>query len=582
VSGLAFHSNGTQAISGGADKTVKLWDLTKGTVLKTFGPLADPVSAVVFSRDYTQVGAAAGKVVKVWNLTDGKELLALTHPAAVSSLSFSADRTRLVTGAADNLARVWDTATGKELQAYAHAGPVSAVAFHPGQPAVITASADKAVVVHPLSATRVVAASGQPLRAVVATPDQTHVITAGDDRNAVLWNLSSGAKERTFEGATGALRAVAVSRNGALVATGGADATVRVYTYADGKLIGQFRAGGPVRGLAFSPNNQTLAAACEDRSLLTWHVAYNPGQPVSAEFGRPLQSYAHDGAARDVVFAPDNTTLYSAGADKMVRQWKLASQVPTKTFSHPREVDAVAFDPKGERLATGCHDGNVRLFDVAKGTLLKDIKAHPPTPAPANEPNPVYCLAWNAAGTQVISGSKDGSLKLWDAAGGSLVKEFKAYKTKEFEKGHREPVFCAAFSPDGKTLASGSAGQERAIKLWKVADGTVVRDFVNPNLKPPAGGPPQAHPGWVYGVRFTPDGKYLVSAGDAPRHKGYLAVWNVADGKLLYGEERALGSFYSLAVSPDGTRVAVAAGYTGGATQEANNCYIFKMPDTVK
>jgi len=163
-----------------------------------------------------------------------------------------------------------------------------------------------------------------------------------------------------------------------------------------------------------------------------------------------------------------------------------------------------------------------------------------------------------------------------------LVKEFKAYKEKDFEKGHRDPVFAVAFSPDGKTVASASAGLERAIKLWNSADGTVMREFVNPNLKPAPGSPPPAHPGWIYGVKFTPDGKYLVSVGEAPKRKGYLAVWNVADGKLLYGEELPLGSFYSVAISPDGKNIAVAAGYTGGAAQDSNPCYIFKMPDAVK
>ncbi len=582
VTGLAYHSNGTQAISGGADKTVKLWDLTKGTVLKTFGPLTDPVTAVAFSRDYLQVGAAAGKLVKVWTLADGKEVQTLTHPAVVSSLSFNGDKARLVTGAADNLARVWDVAGGKELQAFPHAGPVSGVAFHPTQPALVTASADKTVTVQALSATRVVAASATALRAVTVIPAQTHVITAGDDKLAVLWNLNTGVKERTFEGATGILNAVAVSKNGLMVATGGADATVRVYTFADAKLVGQFKATGAVRGLAFSPNNLTLAAACDDKSIITWNAVFTPGQPASADFGRPLQTYAHDGAVHEVTFSADSTLIYSAGADKAVKQWKIASEAPIKTFSHPREVDAVAFDPKGAVLATGCHDGNVRLFDLAKGTVLKDIKAHAPQPKPANETNPVYCVVWNPAGTQVLSGSKDASLRLWDAAGGTLVKEFKAYKEKDFPKGHKEPVFCAAFSPDGKTIASGSAGLERTIKIWNVADGSVIHDLVNPNLKLPAGSPPQSHPGWIYGLRFTSDGKYLVSVGEAPKRRGYLAVWNVADGKLLYGEELALGSLYSLSLSPDGKQIALAAGYTGGVTPDANNCYIVKMPEVLK
>src|SRR5205823_10282978 len=52
---LQYHNSGMQLLTGGADKTVKLWDLTKSAVLKTFGPLADPVRAVAVSKDYTQV-----------------------------------------------------------------------------------------------------------------------------------------------------------------------------------------------------------------------------------------------------------------------------------------------------------------------------------------------------------------------------------------------------------------------------------------------------------------------------------------------------------------------------------------------
>ena len=135
------------------------------------------------------------------------------------------------------------------------------------------------------------------------------------------------------------------------------------------------------------------------------------------------------------------------------------------------------------------------------------------------------------------------------------MKEFKGYKEKDFEKGHREGVFTAAFSPDGKSIVSGSS--DRSIKVWNVADGSVTRELVNPNLKP--GAWPMAHPGWVYGVRFLPDGR-LVSVGGAPRNHGFLATWNVAEGKMLTGEEMPLGTFFSVAVSPDGQFLAIGAG----------------------
>jgi WD40 repeat protein len=147
------------------------------------------------------------------------------------------------------------------------------------------------------------------------------------------------------------------------------------------------------------------------------------------------------------------------------------------------------------------------------------------------------------------------------------------------DRGHEDTVFSVAFSPDGKYLASGSGGLERTIKIWNVADGRLVRDLPNPKLKLPSGAAVQSHPGWVYAVRYTPDGRRLVSAGDAPLNKGYLAVWDPAAGKLLYGEELPLGVFYSLAVAPNGQRLAVGAGPRGRPQPELNCAYLLKMPE---
>jgi WD40 repeat protein len=85
----------------------------------------------------------------------------------------------------------------------------------------------------------------------------------------------------------------------------------------------------------------------------------------------------------------------------------------------------------------------------------------------------------------------------------------------------------------------------------------------------------------VYSLRFTSDGKFLVSAGNAPHWHGYLAVWNVADGKMLHGEELALGPFYSVAVSPDGKLLALGCAPRSRDSLETNG-YIMKMPDAVK
>jgi WD40 repeat protein len=288
--------------------------------------------------------------------------------------------------------------------------------------------------------------------------------------------------------------------------------------------------------------------------------------------------YAHGAAAADVVFAPDSATFYSTSQDKTVRAWKFASQVPTRNLAHPNFVDAVAFNPAGTQLATGCHDGTVRLWDIVKNQQIRQINAHT-QPAAAV----VYVAAWSPDGKQVLSASYDGSLKLWDAGNGNLVREFKAYKAKEAEKGHRDSVYCAAFSPDGKQVASGAIGGDRVIKIWNVADASVVRDLANPHLKPdPLTMANPSHPGDIHGLRFTADGKYLIGVGRAPRLKGYLSVWSVADGKLLQGIELPVGAIHSVAISPDGKQLAIATGHSGRPMPGANDCYLLKMPAAVK
>ena len=99
--------------------------------------------------------------------------------------------------------------------------------------------------------------------------------------------------------------------------------------------------------------------------------------------------------------------------------------------------------------------------------------------------------------------------------------------------------------------------------------GRSLHEFVNPNIKQsdPKVDNPAAHPGWVYSLKFSADEKYLVSVGSAPKNQGYLAVWNVADGKMLYGAELPYGPLYSVAISKDGTQLLLGCGRRIGSAR---------------
>ena len=572
---VANPANG-QLVTAGADKLLRVWDVTRPEKpVKEFSPLAAPVTVLTISRDGTLLAGAAGKSVTLWTTAEGKEVGQFPQPAEVTSLALTADKARLLVGRADSVAVLIDAKDGTVIQSFAQAGPVKGVFALPA--AVITASADQSVTLAPVTVTRAVPV-GRAAGLVLA-PDGQRVVTVGPGTECVAWLTANGTRERAFA-TDGDATAAAFSRDGQRVLVTGAGGTARLYAVADGKLLGSFPTGGSVSELAFHPTLARLVGLVKNEAVV-WNVELPPGQPVPPEFGRRLQTYPHPGAVSSAAFAADGY-FYTAGEDQFVRRFRIASDTPVRTFQHPNLVAAVAFDDTGNLLATGCHDGSLRVWDVPKNTLLKTITAHVTT-TPQQAQNPIYAVLWSPDHKQVFTGSFDRSIRLWDVASGNLVREFKAapdpvpilpVKAEDKDKkeptrpdaktaagaagpaGHRDQVFSLALSKDGKLLASASS--DRFVKLWDVTTGRVIRDFENPDLKPVfPGEPTPSHPGWVQSVQFTPDGKYLVSAGPAPRGKGYLAVWRVADGKREFATERDHGPIQSMTLAPDGSRLVI-------------------------
>jgi tricorn protease-like protein len=202
------------------------------------------------------------------------------------------------------------------------------------------------------------------------------------------------------------------------------------------------------------------------------------------------------------------------------------------------------------------------FFDSAKGTQLRSLTVHT-----GMEQKAIYSLAISPDGKSVVTASSDQTLKLSEVESGKLIREFKAYKEKEFEKGHRDSVLAVAFSPDGKQIVSG--GMDKTVKIWDVASGTVVREMINPGFKIEMGQPPLAHPGWVNGVIWTASNK-IVSAGNAPRLKGYLAIWDAGSGKMLSGRELDIGAIHGVAISADEKKIALATGGSVRAERDLN------------
>jgi hypothetical protein len=185
---------------------------------------------------------------------------------------------------------------------------------------------------------------------------------------------------------------------------------------------------------------------------------------------------------------------------------------------HSGPVESVAWNRDGRFVATGSHDGTVKIWDAASGRVINTLAGHD---------NLVFSVAWSPDGTRLASGSDDRTVKVWDPSSGRVLNTLS----------HDSFVFSVSWSPDGTHLASGSA--DDTVRLWESSSGRFVNSL-------------SGHDNSVLTVTWSPDGTRLAS-GSADRT---VRLWDPSSGRVLNTLSGHNDLVRSVAWSPDGTRLA--------------------------
>lgn len=300
------------------------------------------VSAAAFSPDgRLVVSGGADKTVRVWDTATEEELACMKgHGKTVRSVAFSPDGSKVISGSYDFTARVWDVATGRQTGAFeGHVNDVMAVSFlTPGL--ALSGSKDHTARIWNVDTQEelVKLGGGNAIGAVwfaVASPGGTLVLTNGPDTSLILWDVGEGEAVRLFEGHTANVWTAAFSPDGRFALSAGSDKAVVLWGVENGQILARWKGHTKsVWGVAFSPDGRLAVSGGYDNTVRVWEVAS----------GREVHRFTgHTGYVLSVAFAPDGRGVLSASRDKTMRLWDLP----------------VATGPMGSASGAGAGSGSV-------------------------------------------------------------------------------------------------------------------------------------------------------------------------------------------------------------------------------
>jgi WD40 repeat protein len=397
------------------------------------------------------------------------------------------------------------------------------------------------------------------------SPDGT-IVAMGNAQGDVKLKSVDGKTIQTLKGHSDLITGLSFSPDGKMLITASQDGTIKLWSI-DGKELKSFEMKGAA-GIRFSPDGKAFAFSTSIGAIKLWSLE-----------GRELLNL-RSVYPNDLALSPDGKTvpselrgaLIAAAVGKTVKLWDLQGRLVQTLKGHKSDVVSIRFSPDGKTIATGSIDKTVKLWSrngrlvrslregslAADSNLISRVQFSPDSRLLAittygrtielwqmdgqklktiNEMNSqAMSVTFSPDGKTITSASWEGKIRVWNLQNQQL---------KTLSENNFDAINEIEFSPDGKLIAI--AGQNGRVKLLK-RSGQEIKTFA-------------AHENTVTQLRFSPDGKTLLTSSD-----GYttypdspLKLWSV-EGRLLKTFRGQTIGIRELSLSPDGQSM-VTSGY---------------------
>ena len=456
------------------------------------------------------------------------------HEGFVGTIVIFDEGRRAISGSSDNTARVWDVERGTEIMKLPdHSNVVTAVAVTSDGARAVTAPWDYTLKVWDLREGKEIGTFKGPrckVHTLVVTPDDHCVISGAADNTIKVWDLETGTLVSSLDGHTGDVVALTITPDKQTLLSGSWDGRIGIWDLGDRRLI-RFVEAHNKWIIGLSSDNEHVASASTDETVKIWAIA--TGEQVWELTGFHFYSYA----THPIALCPGGSRLVLGGGDGDIGIWDLAKGAAWPLQEgHSAWITAVQAFSDNQQAISASGDKTIKVWNLN---------------APPQDERPTHGYVATSVmvrpGRQAVSASPRDGLKVWDLSTLEPIQSFPAPLPDKVARMvaragmsmHPGDFLAVALFPDGRRCVW--ALQDESVRI---SDLDAAQELARLNK-----------PG-VQALAVTSDGRYVICAsseGDT-RKKSTITVWDWTVNRIVSSVTAADDPF-ALAVSPDGSKL---------------------------
>lgn len=527
ISSVCFSSDDRHVISGSWDKTIKIWESVVGICLITLTGHTDYVRSVFCGVNMGYIlSTSFDSTIKIWDSNNGTLLQTLEgHGESVSDAIITQNDDQVISVSWNKTVKVWDLKTGACLQTLERDPTTNLYTLSRTnrldlnvEPLIIEAEESKSedgddeVDKHKISfevneeEKKWLKGHSGWVTCVCESPNGALVASGSVDNTIKIWDLATNTCTKSFEGHYKSITVIKFDSNGGLLLSGSCDSSVKLWDMWTGKCLESFDSlNCNILSVDFSPDGASVLSSSSDFSVQVWDIRtakciqkFTVHSSMLVSLRNPSSSpYKH--TYSDSNFGRMQQS--SQHKDDLCTSIILVYYSKARPVLFSKELDSILLGEISSSTIrpvalSQLKNNSLKFWDLSTETCLLSLEGH-------NDSITSACLSDDEA--WLVTGSEDKSIKLWDMTTHLCAMEF---------IGHKDDVKSVSFNGDASRICSGS--NDSTVRVWDARTGSCIHLL-------------KGHTDWIKAVHFSFDGTRIISGADDKT----VRVWDARTGLCI-------------------------------------------------